>query len=123
MAFLTTVANSILNELLRAEAITPAASLMIGLHTADPGTTGANEVSSTGGYARQVIAFDSASSKVSLNTSVINFTGMALTTVAFIGLYSTASVLWWSGTMTPNKATAAGDTLQIAAGGVTATLT
>lgn len=124
MAFTIATANKILDKILRNVDFTPSAALYISLHTADPGESGTSEV--TGGtYGRQVCTFNAAAAKSSANAGVLNFTLMPIATVTHFGVWSAASAgtFWWGGVINPNKTTAAGDTLQVAAGALTTPLT
>lgn len=59
------------------------------LHTADPGTTGASEV--TGGspaYARQAVTWGSASGGSVSTSAAVTFNVPAGTTIAYVGLWS-----------------------------------
>lgn len=85
--------NSALNQLLDTLRTNAAPSLQasyVSLHTADPGTTGASEVSG-GSYARQSIAWNAASSGDlrSSNAPVFNVPGS--TTVTHFGLWTASS--------------------------------
>lgn len=77
----------------------------VALHTADPGETGANEVSGgTGPYARQQAAFGAASAGAVANSAQIDFAGMPATTVWAWSIWTAVSggtCLWtgWSGTV------------------------
>lgn len=124
MAFTTTVANNILNKILRNTDFTPASTLYLSLHTADPGDTGTSEVTG-GSYGRQVVTFNAAASKTTSNTSAVTFTGMPATTVTHIGIWSasTSGTFWWGGSLTASRTTAAGDSFQFAAGDIDPTLT
>ncbi len=55
--------------------LTPATTYYFSLHSADPGTTGANEISG-GGYARQPIQFGTPSGLVQSSTDSQSFTLM-----------------------------------------------
>jgi hypothetical protein len=69
--------NKILDKVLKDTAFTTA-PVFIALHTADPGETGANEVSG-GSYARQQVAaagWNAAAAGLADNAGVVNFTGM-----------------------------------------------
>jgi hypothetical protein len=67
------------------------------LHSADPGATGANEI--TGGspaYARQLVAWGASAGQVSAMTATLNF-DVPASTVAFVGLWSAVSGGIWRG--------------------------
>lgn len=73
--------NQVLDEIFNSAGGTfPAANAYISLHTADPGETGANEV--TGGtYARVQVDFTAASGGALSNVALADFTGLPTTTV------------------------------------------
>lgn len=132
----TAYATSILALLLNATAIanvadnagsSPLTSLYLSLHTASPGTTGAqntNEAAYTG-YARAAVARTSAGFTVSSGaatlTSAINFataTGGS-ETESFMGigsLVSGAGVLYYFGPLSPTIAVSNGVTPQLTTG-------
>lgn len=124
MAFLTTTANKLLDKILKNTDFTPASSLYLSLHTADPGQDGSNEVSG-GSYARKSVAFDSAASKATQNTADVEFTGMPSATVTHVGIWSALSggTLWWTGALSASKTVGAGDSLKFPAGDIDVTLT
>lgn len=124
MAFLTATANKIIDKIFNATDFTHPTTLYASLHTADPGGTGANEVTG-GSYARQAVSFAAAAAKATTNDAAVDFTGMPATTVTHIALWDASSggTLWWEGQLTASKTTGAGDTLQIAAGDFDVTLT
>lgn len=64
----------------------------VSLHTADPGTTGASEV--TGGtpaYARKAVAWSTAANGVAAISGGVTFDVPAATSISYIGLWSTAT--------------------------------
>jgi hypothetical protein len=82
-----------LNQMLATLSSTAAPSLQanyVSLHTADPGTTGANEVAG-GSYARQAITWSAPTSADlrSSNAPVFNVPGS--TTITHFGLWTAAS--------------------------------
>lgn len=66
------------------------------LHTASPGTTGANEVTG-GSYARQATIFGTASAGVMSTTDAQNFTSMPAVTVTHFGEWSAVTSGTWLG--------------------------
>jgi hypothetical protein len=62
----------------------------LGLNSASPSTTGANEVSG-GSYSRQSCAIGAPSSGTVQNTGAMNFTNMPAVTVSYFSLWSAAS--------------------------------
>jgi hypothetical protein len=75
----------------------------ISLHTDDPGTTGANEVSGAG-YSRASITWNTASGGSRTNSNAIAITIPAGTTVTYFGLWSasTAGTYYIGGLLTPS---------------------
>lgn len=68
------------------------------LHSADPGATGANEI--TGGspaYARKAVVYDPAAGGVAALDAAIEFDVPAGTTVAYVGFWSASSGGTWRG--------------------------
>lgn len=104
---------------------TAAGSLYLALHTADPGEAGSattSEISYTG-YARQAVARSSAGFTVSGSsvtlTNNVDFpemtagTGGTVTHFSVVKEVSGASVILYSGTVTPNITVAVGVTARI----------
>ena len=75
----------------------------ISLHTGDPGTTGANEVSGSG-YARAAVTWNAAASGSRTNSNAIAITIPASTTVTYFGIWSasTAGTYYIGGLLTPS---------------------
>ena len=126
MAIATTYANNLLNALLRATSYTGPATVYLSLHTADPGTTGANEVTG-GSYARQAITFNAAASKQVASSAQISFTGMPAVGspgVQYIGFWDAASAgnFIEGGALSAAKVVNAGDTFQFPSGNVTSSV-
>lgn len=99
----------------------------VSLHTADPGNTGASEVSG-GAYARQgPIAFTNAGSEptVASNSAILTYPAAtaAWGTVGFFGVWTAASggTFQGSGALTASKAINSGDTARFLAGALTIT--
>lgn len=78
----TAVANTELDNIFQGS--------FLSLHTGDPGNTGANEVTG-GSYARQAENFAAASGKALTNSAQINFTGMPVCTVIYLGFWTLVS--------------------------------
>lgn len=67
-------------------------TVFTSLHTADPGLTGANEVSGGAGpYARQSTAFAASSGGLADNSAIEDFTGMPGATVVAVGAFDALS--------------------------------
>ena len=96
----------------------------ISLHTADPGTTGASEV--TGGtYARVAVTWGSPTGgTIANNTSALSINLPASTTAAYFGVWSasTAGTYYLGGALTPSVTTGgSAGTVSIAIGGIAVT--
>lgn len=115
--------NAILDKVLRNTDFSVATGSYLSLHTADPGKTGADEVTG-GSYARQAIAFDAAVTGSAGSSASESFTGMPACTVTHVGLWDTVTVgsFLWSGALSASKVVNSGDTFQFAAGDVIVTL-
>lgn len=98
-----------------------AACGFISLHTADPGTTGASEVSG-GSYARQTVSWGSPSSGTVANTNIITFS-VPTGTIAYFGLWSlvTAGVYQVGGQLSASVTFASTGNYTIPVGGLTMT--
>ena len=80
----------------------------VSLHTADPGTTGASEV--TGGtYARVAAAWNSPSGGAVTNSGALAINLPASTTASYVGIWSaiTAGVYYIGGALSPSVTTGA----------------
>ena len=100
----------------------------VGLFTAAPSDAGGGTEVSTGGYSRQSVTFDAASSPggTTSNSGAVSFTasGADYGTVTHIGIFdaSTSGNLLWHGALTASKTVADGDTLEFSAGNIDLTL-
>jgi hypothetical protein len=123
MAFTVTAMNSVLNKIFRNTDFTPATTLYLSLHTANPTDSGTSEVTG-GSYARQTVAFDAAATSHTQNTGAVSFTNMPATTVTHFAIFSAVSsgTLWVYGALSASKTTTAGDTLTFAIGDIDFTL-
>jgi len=96
----------------------------LSLHTADPGTTGANEVSG-GSYARQAITFGAASGGTGASTNAQTFSNMpAEAGNLYIGTWSAVSggtYEWGSPNVAVTGPIQLGASVVFAIGGVTGT--
>jgi hypothetical protein len=108
--------------------LTPLTSTaFVSLHTADPGTTGASEVSG-GAYARQgPITFANAGSEptVASNSAILTFPAATASwgTIGWFGIWTaaTAGTFQGSGALTAAKLINSGDTARFLAGALTIT--
>jgi hypothetical protein len=119
MGAVVSLRNAVLDKILRGTNFTTQAT-HISLHTADPSTTGANEVSG-GSYARKAISFAVASAGESDSDAVVTFAGMPACTVTHVGLWTALSggTYLWRGVLAVSKTLDAGDTIEFASGAVT----
>lgn len=95
----------------------------ISLHTADPGTTGASEVSG-GSYARVAVTWGTPSSGTVANTNAPTVNLPASTTAAYVGVWSASSGgTYYTGLpMSPSVTTgASAGTVPFAVGALTVT--
>jgi hypothetical protein len=100
----------------------------VGLFTAAPSDSGGGTEVSSGGYSRQTVAFDAASSPggTTSNSGAVTFTasGGSYGTVTHIGIFdaSTSGNLLWHGALTASKTVGDGDTLEFSTGNIDLTL-
>jgi hypothetical protein len=100
----------------------------VALYTAAPSDSGGGTEVSTGGYARQSVAFSAASSPggTTSNSGEVSFTatGADYGTVTHMGIFDASSGgnLLWHGALTASKTIADGDTLTFAVGNIDLTM-
>jgi hypothetical protein len=100
----------------------------VALYTAAPSDSGGGTEVSTGGYARQSVAFSAASSPggTTSNSGEVSFTatGADYGTVTHMGIFDASSGgnLLWHGALTASKTVADGDTLTFAVGNIDLTM-
>jgi hypothetical protein len=100
----------------------------VALYTAAPSDSGGGTEVSTGGYTRQSVTFDAATSPggTTSNTGAVSFTasGANYGTVTHIGIFtaSTGGNLLWHGAMTASKTVNDGDTLEFSIGNIDLTI-
>jgi hypothetical protein len=63
----------------------------VSLHTASPGTTGANENANAGSYARQACSWNAASAGSMTNSTSLTFSTAGTVAVSYIGTWSSAT--------------------------------
>lgn len=119
MARSTSLKNSLIDAICNATAFS-VATPYISLHTADPGGTGASEVTG-GSYARQLASFGTVASGSASNDANMDFTSMPACTVTHMGVWTLVSAgTWlWGGILTASKVVNAGDTFRFAIGNLT----
>jgi len=101
----------------------------VSLHTADPGDTGASELTGATGYARPVVTngFSTSTTGAISNDAQLQFTnsgGSAWTTVTHFGVWSAVTVgtFYGGGALSASKTVGAGDTATFAIGDLDITL-
>lgn len=118
----------VLDWLLTAGAATRPSGRFLALYTAAPSDSGGGTEVSTGGYTRQSVTFNAASTPggSTSNSAAVSFTasGAAYGTVTHVGIFDAVSGgnLLWHGAMTTQRTVNDGDTLEFAAGSIVATL-
>lgn len=96
----------------------------VALYTSAPSDSGGGTECSGGGYSRQSVTFDPASSPggTTQNTGTVTFTasGSSWGTITHLGLFdsSTGGNLLWHGALTASKTVDDGDILQFSAGNI-----
>ena len=63
----------------------------VSLHTASPGTTGANENANSGSYARQACSWNAASGGTMTNSTALTFATLGTVAVSHVGTWSSAT--------------------------------
>lgn len=105
--------------------VTAGTTYYLSLHTADPGTTGASEVTG-GSYVRKAIVFNTWASGATASNAAIAFTGMPSESGnLWIGIWTASTAgtfLWGSPTAAVTGPVAAGATVNFASGAVTASV-
>jgi hypothetical protein len=125
MALSAYLRDKLLDHYLKGTAFSQPTNLYASLHTADPGTTGAAEVTG-GSYARVLVNTSWAAASGGSKASNVNvdFTGMPVATVTYAGVWDTVSGgnFLVGGSLGAPKTTGAGDTLRLTSGQLIATL-
>ena len=121
--------NKVLDHFLGTASTSAPATVYLALFTTDPTDAGSGTEVSTSGtaYARQSIAFSSASSGTTSNSADVEFsqaTGSGFGTVTHFGIFdaSTAGNLLFHGAFTSSKTIDAGDVFKIASGNLSITV-
>jgi hypothetical protein len=124
MAVSTALANSLLDAIVNNTSYALGNNPWVALHTGDPGTTGANEVTG-GSYARQQVNFNAAASKAAKNAASFSFANMPAATVTHISLWSaeTVGTFLIGGALSESIVVAGGGTATLSAEHLTASVT
>jgi hypothetical protein len=100
----------------------------VALYTAAPSDSGGGTEVSTGGYTRQSVAFDAATSPggTTSNSADVSFTAVGgdYGTVTHMGIFdaSTGGNLLWHGILSASKTVEDGDTITFSAGNIDLTM-
>lgn len=100
----------------------------VALYTAAPSDSGGGTEVSTGGYARQSVSFDAATSPggTTSNSADVSFTAVGgdYGTVTHMGIFdaSTGGNLLWHGVLSASKTVEDGDTITFSAGNIDLTM-
>lgn len=124
MAMSYALANDLLDAYLNQVSYSEVADLYASLHTADPGITGASEVTG-GSYARQQVAFDVAANGATQNTAQEEWTSMPACSISYVGLWdalSSGEFKQAGGITGAPKSVNSGDTVRCAIGDLDVTL-
>jgi hypothetical protein len=115
--------DKILDHMLRGTAFTPPTAVYVSLHSADPGETGANEISG-GSYARKQVTFNAPSGGSMTNSNLLRWDNMPAVTVTHVALWdaATGGNCLWTGALTASVTVSAGASFEIAPGNLTVTL-
>ena len=116
MAMSAYLKNELLDAVINAGSFA-VTTVYVSLHTADPSTSGANEVTG-GSYARQTASFGAASGGAGSNDAQVEFTLMPSCTITHVGLWDavTAGNWLWGGALAASKVVNSGDTVRFATG-------
>ena len=120
MAFSTYLADALLDHVLRGVGYTSPTNVYVSLHSADPGRTGANEVTAYTGD-RKVGSFVAASARTSSTDTDLDFEDMPATTVTHYGVWdaATAGNFLYGGAANSSTSVSAGETFRLPAGDLT----
>lgn len=118
-------ANRLLDASLGTASYTaPTGAMKLALATSTGTNSAAGTEVSGGSYARQTIAFSSASSGSAANSGTITFTAMPSATVTGVDIYDSNGTprRAWVGALSASKTVGSGDSLSFAASAITITL-
>jgi len=108
--------NAVLSAVFHGVPLAPAGP-WLALHTADPGLTGAAEVTG-GSYARQLASFGPVANGAVVNAEDVDFAGMPAGTLTHVGVWDALAEgnLLYTAEMAVSKRTNEGDTFRLLAG-------
>lgn len=112
-----TLANSLLDQILRAVSYTPPGSVYLALFTTSPTSSGGGTEVVGGSYARVALTFAATSGGATSNAAQVQILNMPAVTVVGMAVMSASSggtMLFYGNLLTP-KPTNAGDTFTVKA--------
>lgn len=124
-ALVTLEADRLLNASLGAATYTaPTTPMKLALATSASSASAAGTEVAGGSYARQNIAFTTATSGANANSGVITFTAMPACTVTHVDIYDSNGTprRCWFGPLTASKVLGSGDSISFAVSSVSAAL-
>lgn len=117
--------NKLLNHFLRVSAYTQPTALYLALYTNAPTDSTAGTEISGGGYARQLVTFNTATTGASSNSGILEFSNTSWSgTIVAVGLLDalTSGNLLMFTTIVPSLAVASGESVTAAPGAIVVTL-
>lgn len=123
MSFSDNLEAALLNHVLRGDvagtAFAQPTAIYMSLHSADPGETGASELTG-GGYARQLATFGAPVGNESATTNEQRYTNLPAGNIGWVGLWtaSTAGTPLYFGALAVARTAVAGDNITFNAGSV-----
>lgn len=117
-ALTNTLANSLINAVLRATAYTSPGTVYLGVYTTAPAANGSGTEVTGGSYTRVAMTFAAPSGGVTSNTNEVDIIGMPAVTIRGLALMDSSSsgtMLFYGSLATP-KTTNARDTFTVKLG-------
>lgn len=116
--------NILINEVLRAVAYTPPATVYLALFTTATTDAGGGTEVTGGSYARQPVTFSAAAGGATENSATVTFASMPAVTVTHAAIYDalTAGNMLFHGALSASQVVTAGASLVFAAGAIDASL-
>lgn len=121
----TYASNQIIDWIFGTDNMPTAVTAYVSLHTADPGYTGASELTAGGfSYSRKSVVASAASGRATANTGALTWLNLPAATITYVGVWdnSTSGNFLWGGALVTPKTVNAGDTLEIPVGDLDATM-
>lgn len=119
-----TLANQLLNAVLRGTSYTSPGTVYLALYTSAPGANGTGTEATGGSYGRLPITFSAPANGATSNAAELDFTNMPAATIrgmAIVDASSAGNMLFY-GVLTTPKSTNAGDTFTVKLGDLSVAL-